>query len=239
MKGFVFDLDNTLFDRYATITKVITDNFERIKPHINPAYSAREAAEHLCGTECRYLADGPDWTRIYNTLISEHFFNRDNIPEKQKCFDFILENFHKTAVNFPFTAELMKTLKAKGYKLGIITNGRDELQQTKIDLLGIRGLFDEIITSGGFAKEMCGDELNRDWYKPNTPIFLHMAKLLGEAPEDLYYVGDNPINDVLASKNAGYVPIWVHARSPWPLENELMPRTVKSVEELADFVIEN
>ena len=236
MKGFVFDLDNTLFDRYATLTKVITDNYEHIKKYINPAYNAKDAAEHLCGTECRYLADGPDWTRIYNTLVSEHFFNRENIPEKQRCFDFILVNFHKTAVNFPFTFELLKTLKAKGYKLGIITNGRDELQQRKIDLLGIRPLFDEIVTSGGFAKQMCGDELNRDWYKPNTPVFEYMAKKLGEEPKDLYYIGDNPVNDVLASKNAGYVPIWVHARSPWPLENELMPKTVGNISELLKYI---
>lgn len=236
MKGFVFDLDNTLFDRYATITKVITDDYGHIKKYINPAYNAAEAAEHLCATESRYLADGPDWTRIYNTLISEHFFNRDNIPEKERCFDFILRNFQITSVNFPFTPELLTTLKGKGYKLGIITNGRKGLQNAKIDNLGIRGYFDEVITAGDFAEMMCGDELERSWYKPNAPIFEYMAGKLNEKPEDLYYVGDNPINDVMASKRAGYVPVWVHARSPWPLENELMPLTVKDISELTEFI---
>lgn len=232
MKGFVFDLDNTLFDRYATITKVITDNFEHIRKYINPVYNAAEAAEHLCAAECRYLADGPDWTRIYNTLVSEYFFNRDNTPEKERCFDFIIRNFHKTAINFPFTESLLKTLRARGYKLGIITNGKKGIQNAKLDLLGIRGLVDEVITAGDFAEMMCGDETERQWYKPNAPIFQYMAEKLNEKPEDLYYVGDNPINDVLASKNAGYVPVWVKSRSPWPLENGLMPVTVKDVSEL-------
>ncbi len=232
MKGFVFDLDNTLFDRYGTITKIICENFERIRPFINPAYEAEDAAKHLCAAECVYLADGPDWTRIYNTLVAEHFFNKDNIPEKQRCFDFILENFCKTSVNFPFTEALLTTLRNKGYKLGIITNGRKGIQNAKLDNLGLRPFFDAIITAGDYAEMMCGDETNRDYYKPNASIFEYMASLLGEKPQDLYYVGDNPVNDVLASQKAGYVPVWVRSRSPWPLENSLMPLTVKDVSEL-------
>lgn len=236
MKGFVFDLDNTLFDRYATLTKIITDNFERIRPYINPAYDLPAALSHLLYTESLFITVD-NWRGVYKHLVEEHFFNADNLPDYKKAISFIRETFQVTAVNFPFTAELLTQIREKGYKLGIITNGADALQRRKIELLGIGDYFDVIVTSGGYTAEMCGDTSSSLYEKPNPSIFHHTAKLLGVPCDQLYYVGDNPTNDIRGAVAAGYVPIWIRSRSPWPFENKLMPKlNYRSIEGLKELL---
>lgn len=236
MKGFVFDLDNTLFDRYATLTEIMKKNEARVKKYLNPSYTIEQASDHLCHTESCYIFNG-GWGRIYEALEEEKFFYPGEAPGKEKAFRFMREEFLKTAVNFPFTMELLKTLKDNGYKLGIITNGSVHMQNTKIDLLGIRDFFDVIVISGGYALEVCGDENNEKLYKPNPDIFRYTAKLLGEVPRDLYYVGDNPINDVQGAVAAGYVPVWVSARSPWSEGMDTYPEhVVRDIGELMSYI---
>ena len=237
MKGFVFDLDNTLFDRYGTITKIIIDNFERIRPYINPAYDSEMAADHICHAESKYILSEGGWNAIYDTLVRESFFHPDNIPDRKKSFSFMLKAFEGTSVNFSFIRDLLMKIKEKGYKLGIITNGNCLLQNAKIDNLGFRDLFDVVVVSGEYAQKMCGDEKNQDYYKPDTGLFLYAAELLGEEPGSLYYIGDNPINDVMGAKKAGYVPVWVSSRSPWPLGMEDYPQNVvKTIKDLEGFL---
>ena len=237
MKGFVFDLDNTLFDHYGTITKIIIDNYEVIRPYINPAYDPEMAADHICHTESKYLLLDGSWGPIYDALVKEYFFHPDNIPDRNKCFSYMAQAHARISVNFSFTRDLLLKMKEKGYKLGIITNGACSLQNSKIDNLGFRDLFDVVVVSGEYAQKICGDERNHTYYKPDTGIFLYAAELLGEKPGSLYYVGDNPANDVMGAKKAGYVPIWVRSRSPWSLGMEDYPQNVvKTIKDLERFL---
>ena len=234
MKGFVFDLDNTLFDRYGTLTKIMIDNFERIRPYINPAYDAKLAAEHICFSDALYNCLG-SWNDIYAHLVGSHFFNAKNIPGQKEAFAFMREQFKKVAVEIPYTRELVSDIRAAGYKTGIITNGTGDVQKSKLALLNFSDLFDEIIVSGDFAKEM-GDELDRTYYKPNRAIFDEMAKRLSADNSELYYVGDSPTMDMQGAVNAGYVPVWIAVRSPWCSNTLPMPklwyRSLEGIREL-------
>ncbi|MBR4888832.1 MAG: HAD family hydrolase [Clostridia bacterium] len=237
MKGFVFDLDNTLFDRYATLSAIIIENFETIRPYINPVYTAAEAAEHFCRTESLYLHLGQGWNSLYQILVQERFFHPNNIPTAEFFIGFIMQGYLKIGINFPFIFDLLEEIKSKGYKLGIITNGKRALQQGKLDLLGIESYFDTVVISGDYAALRCGDEGNQSFYKPNPDLFRYTAELLGERPEDLYFVGDNAENDVVGSRNAGFVPIWVKSRSPWALSMEDFPEiVVQDISELRKFL---
>ncbi len=234
MKGIVFDLDNTLYDRYATITAMIERSWDRVKPYINPGYDLKKACEHACRTEALYI----DWHDWYDHLVDEHFFNAENIPDYEQFSHFGYIGFTSVAINFDGIHEFLDELKARGYKIAILTNCADiDYQQKKFDLLGISHHFDQIVISGQYATEMSGDPRNKDYIKPAPAIFLHMAKLLGEKPEDLYYVGDNPVNDVMGAINSGYRPIWVRSRSPWNIENKYMPELcVDNVMEILDII---
>lgn len=234
MKGIVFDLDNTLYDRYATISAMIERGWDRARPYINPGYHLKKACEHVCHTEALYI----DWHDCYLHLIDEHFFNADNIPDYEKFHSFAFEGFMTVGINFEGIHEFLDELKARGYKLAILTNAGDVVyQQAKFDLLKISHHFDQILVSGAYSTEMCGDPKDKRYIKPQPQIFLHMAELLGEKPQDLYYVGDNPVNDVMGAWNSGYVPIWVRSRSPWNIENKYMPKLcVDNVMEILDII---
>ena len=221
MKAFIFDLDNTLFDRYATLTEIMRKNYDSIKHHLNPGYTLELATAHLCTMEQLYNSYG--WKRLHAQLCDANFFNADDPMTYDDFNEFLVTNFEKTAVNFPFTVETLKKIKAAGYKLGIITNGRSALQRAKLGMLGFADLFDSIVVSGEYAVSVGGDEGDRSLWKPNPDIFRHAAKTLGLEPGECYYIGDNPLHDMLPSREAGMVPVWIRSKSPWIGRNEDMP----------------
>ena len=224
IKGFVFDLDNTLFDRYATLEKILKENRERVEPFINPGYRFETAITHLCHTEPLFNYD--KWETVYSHLIEECFFDRDNTPSFERSKNFILDNFKKIAVPFDYTLPLLEKIRARGYKTGLITNGKGELQRAKLALLGLENCFDRIVISGEYSLLMCGEANRGEYSKPNPSIFLYTAEQLGCKPGELYYVGDNPKNDISASAAAGYVPVWLRMRSPWIYGRDSLPEYV-------------
>ena len=51
------------------------------------------------------------------------------------------------------------------------------------------------------------------------------------------YVGDNPLNDIEASRKAGCVPIFVNTTKTWVLPEIEKPKyTVETVEEIPDLI---
>ena len=64
-----------------------------------------------------------------------------------------------------------------------------------------------------------------------------MSERLNIPPEELMYVGDNPVNDVDGSRNAGYIPVWVKTTGYWCFED--IPHAeyeVETVEEIPALV---
>jgi len=85
-------------------------------------------------------------------------------------------------------------------KLGLITDGRVEGQNNKIDALAIRAEFDEII----ITDELAGLHGNvRRFRKPNTLAFQIMRERLGIDYSQLVYIGDNPKKDFQAPLKLG------------------------------------
>ncbi len=236
MKGFVFDLDNTLYDRYGTIREFIKLGWDRVEKYINPAYDFEKAVTHICRIEAIYIYKG--WETIYEHLVDECFFNFNNIPSFEKVRDFALNGFKNVAIPHPFTNNILKKLKDKGYKLGLITNAASrEYQYTKMNMLDICDYFDAIVVTGDLSLQQCGRNDNREYYKPNPAVFEHMSNLLGEKPEQLYYVGDNEYMDVVGALNSGYTPIWIKSQSPWRIKDMPMPEySFDTIEGILDII---
>lgn len=198
IKGVVFDLDHTLFDRYATLT--------RIAPYFCSYFDVRDGvtAETLAplwceaDRQCVHLG----WQAVIDYLARREVFR--TVPTLSVYSKFVLGMFRRIAVPFDCTASLLDTLHAKGYKLGLITNGNSDIQRGKLRILGIEEKFDYVLITGEFGV-----------HKPNPEPFAFMAKKLDAAPCELLYVGDNPLNDVDASRNAGYEPVWVRTTGTW------------------------
>lgn len=228
MKGFVFDLDNTLFDRYGTLTEIITYHYDAIKKYINPGYDLSRAVSHALHVE-KVFVQQFSWRGVYDHLLEEHFFNADCTPTWEQFSEFLLGNFPRFAVPFPFAKPLLEKIRSKGYIVALLTNGSISMQNAKMKLLGLEDAFDLVVC----ASLKDGDIPIQ---KPDPAPFLFTAEKLGVAPKDLYYVGDNPINDIQGAQAAGYVPVWIRSQSPWNRSNADLPLLcyddVRGLEEL-------
>lgn len=92
---------------------------------------------------------------------------------------------------FPKTVEVLEYLKPR-YRLHIITNGFQEIQDKKLKNSGIYSFFDEVINS-----EMAGVK------KPNPIIFELALKRAKVTPEKSIMIGDSLEADVLGAKGVG------------------------------------
>lgn len=192
--GVVFDLDHTLFDRYATLHTIAPEFCRILSPYTAKGLSAEKAARLLCEGDSKYIYFG--WRRVFAFLCDNGMF--DTQPTYEEYKSTLLSLFSRFAVPYPFTYTALEKVKRRGLKTGLITNGGKEIQSSKLKLLGLEGYFDAIILCGELGVQ-----------KPDPLPFSEMARMLDAEAGTLLYVGDNPICDVDASRKAGYIPVQV------------------------------
>ena len=221
IKAVIFDLDHTLFDRYATlkeISKCIRDYLP-----VNKALNDQEIAEIMITADKEKILYGWEAVEEYVTKSTNLFCQP---IEKDSYFNFILDRFFYTAVPFPFTIPMLDELKNMGLKVGLITNGREGLQEKKLEMLGLNDMFDFVLVSG---KYNCP--------KPSLKPFKMMSEWLNLPANQMMYVGDHPLNDVDSSRKAGYIPVFVNTAGRWGMpEIERCEHSVETVADIPDLV---
>jgi putative hydrolase of the HAD superfamily len=98
----------------------------------------------------------------------------------------------------------LTALEAAGYRLGLISNFEEWLQEI-LDLLKLTHRFDTTIISG-----VAGIE------KPDPGIYRLALERAGITPEGAVHIGDSPANDVEPSKAVGMKPILVDRSNRYP-----------------------
>ncbi len=220
VKAAVFDLDHTLFDRYATIGILVP----QLRKHfdLNDGVTDEYFIQELTYGDKNFVHKG--WQGIYNHLLSKGIFK--TIPSFEEYTEIVLRHFRHIAVKYDYSIGVLKKLKEMGCKVGLITNGTAELQYKKLGMLELTDLFDEIIVSGDTPYE-----------KPDKRIFHMMAEKMGFKPEEMMYIGDHPLNDVDGSRNAGMIPVWVKTTGTWIFQEIEKPELqVETVEEIPDLI---
>jgi HAD superfamily hydrolase (TIGR01549 family) len=103
---------------------------------------------------------------------------------------------------FPGAVNLLRSLRERGIKLGIVTNGLSETHREKIAILQIGEYFDAIFLS---------DEVGM--VKPDPLLFAHACRTLGGAPAHAAMVGDRYDRDIRGAMEAGLYTIWLNVRN--------------------------
>ena len=189
-----FDLDHTLWDfeknSNLTFSKLFSlhnihldlQNFLSIYSPINFDYWKRYREEKVSKEALRYgrLKDSFD---ALGYEISDEM-----IGVLSEDYIAILPTF-----NFLFdgTIELLEYLQKK-YRLHIITNGFEEVQQTKLIKSGIHSFFDQIITSEAVGVK-----------KPNPKVFTYALERASAHPENSVMIGDNLEADIIGAIQCG------------------------------------
>lgn len=190
-----FDLDHTLWDfeknSALTFKRILAENnigidlqdFLKVYVPANLAFWKLYREEKISKEALRYQR----LKSVFDDLkyaVSDEVINR-------LAVDYI-DNLPSHSHLFPNAKTVLEYLKPN-YKLHIITNGFQEIQDKKLKSSGIYNYFDQIINS-----EMAGVK------KPNPFIFELALKRARTRPETSLMIGDNLEADIQGSLSVGY-----------------------------------
>lgn len=206
IKGVIFDLDDTLYSE----KEYVKSGYKAVSDYLGGGYEAKLWSFFQAGKPA------------IDELLKE--LGRQN--EKAEA----LESYrsHKPDIHpYPGVAEMIKELKAKGIKLGIITDGRPEGQHNKLEALGLK-VDDVIIT----------DELGGiQFRKPCDIAFRIIMTRWRLNPADIVYVGDNPVKDFQAPQQLGMKSIYfANQDGLYHDEKDIGYPTVNSIENVQMLV---
>ena len=221
IKAVIFDLDHTLFDRHGTLTAIVPRLRRTFQ--VDPALSDAEIAAIWCYADDQYVYDG--WSYIHAYLCEKGVFTAP--PAFAEYRSFIYAAFAEVAVPFDYVLPLLEGLKRAGLLVGLITNGRHDLQYSKLEHTGMAYIFDEVVISGDVGVE-----------KPDREIFEIACEKLGVAPDEVVYVGDNRRNDVDGAKGAGMKAVWLKSTNPGQMGRTEPDAAITDLRELPEALKE-
>lgn len=118
-----------------------------------------------------------------------------SVPDLEKIGDLLLESH----ILDKDTADTIKYLYEKGYKLGIISNNIDEDVRYIIDREGIGNMFDIVVCSSTVGER-----------KPSAKIFLEAYKdIPKEEYQNILFVSDELSEDIIGSMALGTKNAWI------------------------------
>lgn len=183
LKAVIFDMDDTLYGE----KEYVRSGYQQIARVLPQVENAVEKLWKL------FQEKKP----AIDELLTGEGLESEEI--KQRClktYRYQIPEIHL----YDGVADLLGELRAKGYLLGVITDGRPEGQRAKIKVLGLERLVDHIIVTDEFG--------GAEYRKPNPLAFEIMREKLGVKYSEMCYVGDNIKKDFIAPQQLGMRSIW-------------------------------
>ena len=196
-KYIFFDLDRTLWDFEANSEATFKDIFSKYKlnnvfPDFDVFLTTYKKHNERLWDQYREGTIKKDELRNQRFLLTlDEFGVKDEVLANQIGDDYVSISPTKTNL-FPSTIEVLEYLKAKQYKMLIITNGFKEVQYVKLNNCGLKNYFHEVIVSEevGFPK-------------PKPEIFQKALSVVNAKKEESLMIGDDFQVDVMGAKGAG------------------------------------
>lgn len=189
IKTIIFDLDDTL-------------------------YNERDFVYGAFREVCIYLSKNynMDYERLYKDIIEIlNIYGRGKIFNKlcdkyniNENIDKLIDIYRKAKPQLQMYEDASFILKKfstysqcennNAYKLGLITDGKAEVQWNKIKALNLRQYMHKIIVT---------DDYGMDFWKPNDFSYREMMKYFNSTAEECVYIGDNPNKDFIGARKVG------------------------------------
>jgi len=184
----IFDLDQTLLDKTQSLVNFAAYQYEQYS--LGKFISDRNEFI-LKFSELNHMIMPKE--EVYRKLVE--FFKIDRNLYHELLAD-LNHKFHLYSVGYAGLHEMLCSLRREGYRLGIVTNGRDFYQRNKISALGIHDYFTDIVTSGSVNIK-----------KPDHAIFQIALKHLKSIGRRTVFVGDSIQADIIPAKELGMFTI--------------------------------
>jgi putative hydrolase of the HAD superfamily len=201
----LFDLDDTLHDdtfAYRTAAEEVAR--EVAAEHNIDALALKEAYiaeaegfwKRLTAADLQQRLSGMR-TQMWGTALERVGLTDEALADRSAA------NYNRYRARyltpFPGATELLRELRKRGIKLGMVTNGFSETHREKIAVLQIGELFDAVFIA---------DEVGM--VKPDPLLFAHACAKLESAPARSAMVGDRYERDIRGALQAGLFTIWMN-----------------------------
>jgi len=183
----VFDFDGTLVDT----NEAILESWQ---------YAARELLGHEFSYDTLKATLGEPILCSVAYLFPE--LDPDLVVKTYRVFHH--EHFETMIKLFPGVHEMLGSLQAKGYKLGLVTNRMRRTTEIGLKQFDILKYFDAVVTVGEAPKD-----------KPAPEHIWFALDKLGSSPDGAILVGDSQ-NDIIGGHNAGLIS----ARVSWAVATD-------------------
>jgi putative hydrolase of the HAD superfamily len=190
--AIVFDLDDTLFPE----REYAYSGFEAVGAWFDahfPAFRRGDGNAPGFAARAKALFEQGKRGKIFDETLRQYAFSwpEDTLPSMIATFR---EHRPKIALSSA-VSPLLQTLRRRGFKLGVLTDGWLEVQKNKVAALGLAPLVDTVVYS---------DTWGRESWKPSPRPFREMETALGVRSVQCLYIGDNPAKDIPGAHGAGW-----------------------------------
>lgn len=197
-----FDWDHTIYDFDQNASRTFSEVFgllgfntlEVFLSHFNPIneyYWQKFARNEISRQELRYIRLKESFDKINQKVTDETI---------EFISSFFLENLTKNTCVFEGAEEILIYLSKK-YRLHIITNGPQHVQQKKLENTNLLKYFTTVTTS-----ELANAK------KPELKIFQFALEQAKTSPTTSVMVGDNLTADIQGALNAGMNAIYFNPK---------------------------
>lgn len=209
----IFDLDGTLLDTLQDLVNTL-----------NTVLALHDYPEHTID-ECRFLV-GHGMRELVKKALPDGVGTPETIdlllPEFMAHY---ADNWNMNSRPYPGVSTMLDTLAEQGVKMAILSNKADHFTRLCAEFLLKEWKFDIVMGHhSGIA------------HKPDPEGALLVARMLGEEPSSILYVGDSGI-DMLTATRAGMFPLGVL----WGFrpESELVEFGAKALVQNPEKIIDN
>jgi putative hydrolase of the HAD superfamily len=200
--GVVFDIDDTLYFEHMYVRSGFT--------HVAALAAGSEA-------EARSLVD---WLgTAFDAGVRGDTFDRlvaafPALAERVSAAELVdAYRRHRPVISLaPGVESVLETLRERGLRLGILSDGPIESQAAKSEALGLDRWFDPIVLTASLGSGAA---------KPATTGFEAIAKEWGIPHHEMSYIADNPEKDFVGPRKLGWLTI--RLRQPEQLRFALEP----------------
>ncbi|KAI8264996.1 Glyceraldehyde 3-phosphate phosphatase [Colletotrichum sp. SAR11_239] len=208
---FGFDLDDTLHEFRRASAAATAKTLEAISQQYGQPVNAlkEEYTNILRDKTLNAFSDGKtsfEYRRERFTTLLERF----SLAQDVDFIDRLLVTYEDTLTQSlqlkDGALSLFATLKKKGKKVAVITEGPQDAQERTVKQLGLAGHVDFLATTNFFR------------VSKTEGLFPRVLEHLGIQPSDMVYIGDNPVRDTVPAREAGIFAIHFNEQAETSLE---------------------
>ena len=194
IKAVIFDLDDTLYGCEALDREARNRVKEYVCGQLGISGQRYDEAYAYGRSETkRRLGDvAASHNRLLYCQNTLEYLGVNPIPLSLRMYDVYWDTFLEKMRLFDGAREFMDCMHAHGIAMMICTDLTVHIQHRKIEALGIAKDIRYLVTSEEAGKE-----------KPAPEMFMLCLEKLGVKPEEVCYIGDNPVKDIEGAEAAG------------------------------------